>query len=137
MRPNFVETTREFRAFLESQRWPTNILWLNADRILRSRQTRWILRPDTLTDESRTAAFYERLRQSAASVRVDGLAIIDGQTVAYVEDYGGTSGMLNYGVVAPSPPVHVVNSEFRWYVLRLWLRLRNRGPQAGTARITP
>lgn len=137
MRPDFVKATREFRAFLKSQRWPTNILWLSADHILRSRQTRWILRADTLTDESRSAAFYERLRQSSSSVRVDGLAIIDGQTVAYVEDYGGSSGMLNYGVVAPAPLVHLVNSEFIWYVLRLWLRLRNRGTQAGTAHITP
>ena len=93
----FDDALRVFRRFLASHGWPSEIAWLSRDRVVGHRRTHWVFRPDELTSDAASRAFYEMLRTTASSIRLDALGTVGGRTIAYVMDYGGESRMLNCG----------------------------------------
>src|SRR5215218_691256 len=98
----FDEAVRTFREFLRSQGWPSELLWLTRGRVVGRRRTHWVFRPEALTSDAETRAFYEAVRRTDSSIRLDAVARLGGRSLAYVEDYGGPSRMLNFGLL-PEP----------------------------------
>lgn len=118
-RLDFVNVRTEFQRFLETEGWPTEILWLSRNRIVGYRRNHWVLRPKELSAETASRNFYDTIRRTQGSIRIDAFAKIEGRTLAYVQDWGGNGRMLNYGVPLTEWPVRAVSSRFVWECLRL------------------
>ena len=116
-RPSFHETVGELGTFLRSQGASDRILWLPRERITGRGVTRWIFRPEELTDSSRTAARYEQLRASSTSIRLDSLAQVDGCSLVYLENYGGTGAHLNFGILTSPLRIRIVRSKLVWAIV--------------------
>ena len=136
-RPPFEDAKREFLRFLQSQGWPTEVRWVSRDRLAGRRRTHWVFRPEELAADAAARAFHEAARPTASSIRIDGLGVVEGRTLAYVEDYGGGSGMLNFGVMTGGRPLRPVSSRARWACLRLATRLLGSSPFLRHTRLTP
>ena len=132
----FPDAKRAFAEFLRAQGWPTEVLWLTRDRVTGRRQTYWVFRPEELTADAATRACYEAARRTATSLRMDAFGQLDGRTLAYVQDYGGESRMLNFGVPSGGPLVQRVGSVITWRILRAFTKLAGESPSLATSRIT-
>ena len=140
VRPPFDDATAQFRAFLASQGWPTILRWVTRDRLAGYRRSRWVYRPDELDApryERAARQFYEQLRASPASIRVDALGVHDGRTLAYVEDYGGESAMLNFGAPTDAVSVTAVSSRVHWTGIRVLIGIVGGNPFLRYTRLTP
>jgi hypothetical protein len=104
MRPDFPTVRSQFACFLEGQSWPREIRWVSREAVTRSGQQFWVATKRFVT-ESYYEAFYERLRKTQTSIRIDALGTLYGATVAYVEDYGGDGAHLNFGIPTGRPPL--------------------------------
>jgi hypothetical protein len=133
----FDEALGLFRRFLASQGWPSDIAWLSEDRVVGHRRTHWVLRPDELTSDAASRAFYEMLRTTGSSIRLDALGTVHGRTIAYVNDYGGDSRMLNCGVNTSGWELRAVTSRVAWLWLVAMTRLRGTSPFLQHTRFTP
>jgi len=127
-RPDFVDVKTEFQKFLQTEGWPTEILWLAGNRIVGYRRNHWVFRPNQLSAEHASRNFYETIRRTQTSIRIDALARIEGRTLAYVQDWGGDRRMLNYGVPLSEWPVKAVSSRVVWECLRLLTWALGRSP---------
>src|SRR5678815_4375326 len=127
-RPSFGAAKAMFVAFLESQGWPAGILWLTRDRITTHGNVFWIFRPEELTQEDPSRDFYEAVRLSSSSIRLDAIGIVGGRTVAYVQDWGADSRLLNFGVFQSAVFLRVVRSSLQWTILRALNRVRGESP---------
>jgi len=137
LRYPFDEARSEFVAFLQSQGWPTTLLWLSRDRITGFRNVHWVFRPEELTSDEPSRIFYERVRRGASSIRLDGLTCVDGRTLAYVHDWGRDSRLLNFGVHLRPGTVHFVRSSIEWSLRCLASRLRGESTFLKETAITP
>lgn len=132
----FPEAKNAFVAFLRTQGWPTEVLWLSRARIVGWRRRYWVFRPEELTGDTATAEFYVAALRTATNLRIDALGQIAGRTLAYVQDHGGQRRMLNFGVPAGDREVRAVRSPAVWSVLRLITRLAGESPLIRAMRIT-
>ena len=137
MRTPFDDAKREFAAFLASQGWPTELLWLSRDRLLGRRTTYWVFRPEELSSEAASRAFYEAARQTSSSLRLDARWQFDKRSLVFVEDYGGPSRKLNFGTIPDQLPVRPVSSRLVWMCLRILTRVLGESPWLRSIRITP
>jgi len=133
----FEDATREFTTFLRSQGWPTELLWLTRDRLVGHRGTHWVFRPEELTSDAASRAFYEAARQTPSSLRLDARWQLGGRSLVFVEDFGGPSRMLNFGIIPDQPPVRPVSSRLIWACLRAYTRVLGESPWLRCTSITP
>jgi hypothetical protein len=124
----FIDVKSEFRKFLQSQDWPTEILWLTRNRIIGYRRTHWIFRPDELATENASREFYDAVAKTESSIRIDAFAKMNRQTLAYVHNWGGNSRMLNLGVPTSEWPIRQVSSRIVWVCLRFGTVLLGSSP---------
>ena len=136
MRIPFSDARREFETFLRSQGWPGDILWLSRERLVGRRRTYWVYRPEELAADDAARDFYEAVRRTDSSLRLDALARLDGRSLAVVEDYGGPSRKLNFGVSLAPWTARRVSSPVAWACLRTANRLWGGTPFLRSARIT-
>jgi len=127
-RTDFDGAVTTFRNFLRSQGWSDRLLWLSREHVTGHRCKYWILKPDELDSDVASRRFYESTRRGSGSIRIDALSEIEGKTVCYVENYGGDSRMLNFGIWTGHHEVKVVRSAFRWTMLHVLNRLRGENP---------
>ena len=114
--------------------------WVTRNRLAGYRRSHWLYRPDELDApgyERAARQFYEQLRASSASIRVDALGVHDGHTLAYVEDYGGESAMLNFGTPTDGVSLTAVSSRVHWTSIRVLTRLLGGSPFLRYTRLTP
>jgi hypothetical protein len=135
-RPHFEEAVGHFRDFLKSQDCPENILWLSRDRLTGHRNTIWIFRPEDLTSTDNSKNFYETIRQTPGSIRIDALGRVGGHTLAYVENWGGDSSMLNFGILESPIKIKIVSSQLFWAMLRFLNGMRGESPLLKNTEIT-
>jgi hypothetical protein len=124
----FDDALVEFRRFLVSQGWSSDLRWLTRSRLTGYRQSCWVYRPETLDAEVSSRAFYESTRRSSASLRLDGLAQLNGLSLVYVHNHGGDSRGLNFGVHTGDRSLSAVNSPLLWAWLRLMSAARGGSP---------
>ncbi len=72
--------------------------------------------------------FYETLRTKKTSIRIDTFGELPSGMLAYVQDYGGEGGHLNYGIAMNPRQIHVVSSRLHWWIARLFSRLLGESP---------
>lgn len=136
VRVPFDEAKRLFQAFLRSQGWPTDLLWLSRDRVVGRRGTHWVFRPEELTSEDASREFYEAARSTDSSIRLDAVAQLGSRSIALVRDVGGPSRMLNCGHLLDTWDLRPVSSRVAWACLRAVSRLWGGTPFLRTARFT-
>ena len=136
VRVPFDKAKCTFQAFLVSQGWPDDIVWLSRDRVVGRRRTYWVFRPDELTSDDRSRAFYESVCRTSSSIRIDASGRLGRRSVAYVEDYGGPSRMLNFGVLTDPWIIRPVSSRLAWVCLRAMSWMWGGTPFLRAARIT-
>jgi hypothetical protein len=124
----FDEAKSAFVTFLESQHWPTDLLWLSRDRITSHRNQFWLFRPFELKSDGSSRAFYEAARASASSIRLDAFCTLRHSTLAYVHDWGAESRCLNFGVPRTPPSPQIVNSRTLWALLQSVNAIRGESP---------
>jgi hypothetical protein len=137
LRCTFDEALASFVSVLREQHWPTRLLWITRDRISGHHRSHWVFRPNELVSDASSRAFYERARSTKSSIRLDGLAQHEGRTLAYVQDWGGDSQLLNFGVRREPVPVRIVELPIYWTALCVLNRLRGESPWLRSTRITP
>ena len=114
-----------------------DLLWLSRDRITGHRRRFWILLPDELDDPKTTKQFYEDICQTESSIRIEGLCRIGDKTLAYVEDYGGNSRLLNSGVHTGEIEMRPIASRFHLMLLDVLNLPRGISPFLKHTAITP
>lgn len=117
VRPHFDDAVEAFKDFLYSQQWSPNLLWLSKNRLIGHKRKYWIFRPEELTSDSNSRALYESAWNTKKSIRLDGFCQINGRSLVYVEDYGGDSGLLNYGISLADHQIMTVQSKIKWIFL--------------------
>jgi hypothetical protein len=133
----FAEAKREFVAFLGSQGWPTELLWLSRDRLAGRRRTHWVFRPEELVSDEASRVHYEAARRTASSIRLDAKWRLGGRSLVFVEDYGGDRRMLNFGVATDAWPLRRVSSRARWVYVRAVTGLLGNSPFLSSTRLPP
>ena len=136
-RPPFDDAKREFVGFLRSQAWPSTVLWLSKDRLAGRRRTHWVFRPEELAADRASREYYESLRRTKSSIRIDALAHVADRTLAYVEDYGGEGCALNFGVRTDTLPLRPISSRVCWVFLRFTTGFLGSSPFLNHTRLTP
>lgn len=136
IRIQFDKAVIKFREFLRSQEWSDSLLWLTRERIIGRGCRYWVFRPEELTSDKVTRGFYETVRKGSSSIRIDGLAQVDGKALCYVEDYGGEGRLLNYGIRQGKMKVTVVRSRLLWVLRGIINRFRGESAFLTDSRIT-
>ena len=126
-----------FVDFLSSQEISTELLWLSRDRLSRYRRTWWVYRPYELISSASSREFYESLRETSSSIRIDGYPFTSDVTFAWVEDYGGPSKLLNFGLLTSKYEIRVVKNRYFWLFIRLCNLLRDLRYRSFSRNITP
>ncbi len=116
-RPDFDTAIEKFQDFLTGQGVSTNFLWLSKTRITQHKRVWWIFRPGDLHSDNASRKFYEELLPTASSIRIDGFPLDSDHTLAWVEDYGGPSGLLNFGLLTGEPEIRIVKNRIWWTVI--------------------
>ena len=137
MRVPFDDAKRELVTFLQSQGWPTDLRWVTRDRLLGHRRTHWVFRPDELSSDAASRAFYEAARQTASSVRLDARWQVGNGSLVYVEDLGSPRRKLYFGLAPDRPPIRPVSSRVVWFCLRVFTRILGESPFLRSTNITP
>ena len=123
-RPQFQDAVVGFRGFLAANGWSDQIRWICAEDITGHRSRFWLLRPKCIENERSSESFYNAVIATSSSVRLDAQFQIDEFTFAWVENYGGDGGHLNYGIrQSPVFRVTAVNSIFVWKIRKAANRL--------------
>lgn len=135
-RTSFDEVIATFREFLQSQGWSDDILWLTRERITGHRSTYWVLRPEELAPDTVTRRYYESIRQSPSSIRIDSLAQVKGKSLCYVQNWGGDSRFLNFGTWQGPLKLRVVRSRVLWIMIVVLNRLRGESPFLNEIKMT-
>jgi hypothetical protein len=137
LRCPFDEALGSFITFLQQNHWPTRFLWLARNRISGHRRHHWLFRPEELTSDMPSRRFYEQVRTTNSSIRIDAFGRMGDHTMVYVQDFGRDSRLLNFGFSTNPFPFTVVRSPSAWTVLRSVNRLRGESPFLSATRITP
>ena len=137
IRTPFEEALISFRSFLKSQSVSTNLLWLSKDRFSQYGKVWWVFRPAELENPDSSRRFYESVRLTSSSIRLDGYPFTSEHTFTWVEDYGGPSKLLNYGLVTSSYEIRVIESRLIWRCICIWNRLRDIQYRSFFRNITP
>ncbi|MEM9479953.1 MAG: hypothetical protein AAGA58_09905 [Verrucomicrobiota bacterium] len=85
----------------------------------------WIYRPEELVSDSDSRSFYESVRQTDSSIRIDAYPVDSDITLAWIENYGGPSGLLNYGILTSRYEIRVVRNHLLWTAIYLFNHIRN------------
>jgi hypothetical protein len=133
----FDEAKRRFLEFIESQGWPTELRWLSRDRLAGTRRLHWVFRPNELISDLASREFYDATRRTPASLRIDALAQLEGQSLVCVIDHGGPSRMLNFGVCTMPMLMQPVSSRVWWDCLRLVTALLGHSSFLKSTHMTP
>lgn len=139
LRMPFDEALVSFKKFLRSQEISTDLIWLSRDRLSRNRKIWWVYRPADLTSADSSREFYESVRLAPSSIRIDGHPFTSDLTFAWVEDYGGPSKLLNFGLLTPinNFEIQVVQSRISWHYICLRNGLKNLRHRKFAKKITP
>lgn len=124
-RPEFEDAVSQFLDFLASEGHGKKLRWLSRDRITQHRGILWILRPDELTSDEPSRLFYERLRGTDSSIRIDAYPFDSEITFAWIEDFGGPSGMLNYGILTTRYEIRIIDNRMTWAAIYFLNYIRN------------
>jgi hypothetical protein len=127
-RPQVEVAISEFRKFLKTQDWPEKIIWLTKRQILIMNKSYYIYKPIELNREKDSLNFYELIRATNSSIRIDGLSRNSTYTFAYIENYGGENALLNFGVWENKYQLVIISSLIRWFYLKFILSLRGGSP---------
>jgi hypothetical protein len=128
VRPSFHDAVAQFVQFLTQNGWSDDLRWISAADITGHRNRFWVFRPAELANERLTEDFYNAAIASPSSVRFDAMFQFEGLTLAWVEDFGGDSQCLNYGVSTSSATVTAITSSFVWHVRRATNRFQRESP---------
>lgn len=123
-RSTFDDALEYFTEFLRSQDVSDRLLWLTRDRVTQYKKIVWVFRPYELSSDISTRRFYQHLVPTVSSIRIDAFPFGSDQSLAWVEDFGGPSGLLNFGLVTADWKVVAVDSHIEWRFICLfnWLR---------------
>ena len=127
-RPPFPDAIADFRRFLTENNWSDKLRWLSAADITGYRNYFWVYRPTELANEKLSEDFYTEAIATASSVRIDAIFQHAGFTLAWVQDYGGGSGYLNYGILTSRLTLTAVTSRLPWHIRKAINRLRGESP---------
>ncbi|MFK5922630.1 MAG: hypothetical protein QM496_10655 [Verrucomicrobiota bacterium] len=136
-RPAFDKAVEQFRDFLSSQNVSTDLLWMTQDRISQNKRTWWMFRPHDLVRYESSRCFYESLVKTDSSIRIDGYPLDQDKTLAWVENYGGPSGLLNFGVLNGDYEIREVRNWLHWKIIRIANRLKDARHHSWKWNITP
>ena len=98
-RPPFSDAVAEFRRFLIQNGWSDEIRWLSAEEITGYRRNVWVYRPKDLANEQLSEEFYTTAITTPSSVRIDAFFQYEDFTLAVVQDMGGDSQFLSFGIL--------------------------------------
>ena len=135
-RPQFDEAVQTLKGFLRSQGHSDQLLWLSRDRITGFRNHFWIYRPDELHSDQASRDYYETIRPTPTSIRVDVLGEVDSHSLAYVQDWGGDGSHLNFGITTSPWKITPVSNPILWLWLRFYTALRGISPFLKHTQIT-
>lgn len=124
-RPEFDDAVAEFLKFVDREGHATTLRWLSRDRTTQHRKIWWIYRPEELVSDSDSREFYESVRQTDSSIRIDAYPVDPDITLAWIENYGGPSGLLNYGILTSRYEIRVVRIRMVWAAIFLFNYIRN------------
>ena len=133
----FDNAKRELVTFLQSQGWPTDLLWVTRDRLIGYRGIHWVFRPAELSSDATSRAFYQATQQTASSIKLAAQWQLGDQALAYVEDVGSPRRKLYFALAADRPPIRPVNSRVAWFCLRVFTRALGESPFLRSTTITP
>ena len=136
-RVSFEDAVSGFTQWLRQEGQSDSLLWLTADRITGRGREFWLFRPDEMTSPDSSRAFYEAARPTDSSIRIDRFSAWRGQTIAYVENFGGDGRHLSFGIPASKRVVHAIDSKWIWRFRRARCRLFGLSPFLSHASITP
>lgn len=122
-RPPFSDAVAIFRRFLIQNSLSHEIRWLSAEDITGYRGHFWVYRPKDLANEQLSEAFYTAAIATTSSVRIDAFFQYGGFTLAVVQNMGGDSHFLNFGILTSPYLLSVVTSPLMWSVRRAINRL--------------
>jgi hypothetical protein len=136
--PPFDEAVESFRAFLQAQRWPTELRWLTRDHLVGRGRKHWVYRPEALASDEESRGFYEEARRAGSSIGLVARWRLDGRALAYVEDHGGARGGLHLAVAEDigGGPVDRVSSPVLWACLRALTAFLGESPFLASTRLT-
>ncbi len=127
-RPTFDEALDGFRSFLRKEGRADRLLWITKDRVAGHRSSLWLFRPNELQADSKHRQFYDGLRKTKTSIRIDTLCELPEGMDVYVHDYGGESAYLNYGIALSQRQISFVSSRLWWLVITTYCRLVGPSP---------
>lgn len=136
-RPSFDDAARDFLQWLRQEGQSDSLLWLTADRVTGHGRDFWVFRPDEMTSPDSSRAFYESARHTNSSIRIDMFCAWRGQTIAYVENFGGDGRHLNFGIPTSNRVVRAIDSTWIWWLRRARCRLSGLSPFLADISITP
>jgi len=132
-RAPFREVLPQFTAFLKKEGKSTDLLWVTKEQIRAHKSLHWVYKVEQ-NKEKESEDYYNSRRESNTSLRLDAVAQAGGKTVCWVEDYGGDSGSLNFGIYKlPHECFIFIKSPILWALLRFINR--RRGQRVGFARM--
>ncbi|QDT01247.1 hypothetical protein HG15A2_45890 [Adhaeretor mobilis] len=133
----FEDALENFKSFLVSQGWSSDLLWLTRERVTGHKRTVWIFRPEELESCSPSREFYREILKSKSSIRIDALGKVGQRTLAYVHNWGANSRMLNFGVPTEETRLVLVGSRVWWWVVKTWSYVLGHPPFLKFFDITP
>ena len=136
-RVSFDKAVSSFTDWLCREGHSDSLLWLTADRITGHGREFWLYRPETMTSSEASRRFYEAARATSSSLRLDMFCSWKGHSVVYVEDFGGDSRSLAFGISTSDSVVHSVNSPLRWLYHRAICCVSGVSPILRETSITP
>lgn len=124
-RPEFDEAVSQFLEFVEREGHGANLRWLSRDRITQHRGILWIYRPEELRSDDSSRLFYRHLCGTDSSIRIDAYPLDSEITLAWIEDFGGPSAKLNYGILTSRYEIRIVTHRIAWAAIFLLNYIRN------------
>ncbi len=122
-RPAFEAAVADFKTFLLGQRRSAKLIWITREQIACRNGRFWLFLPSLSNLPQIYERHYNSLRDTSTSIRIDAFATLADISVAYVEDYGGDGGHLNFGCPMEAKNITVVRSEILWWIICILCRL--------------
>jgi len=122
-RPAFEAAIAEFKTFLLAQRRSARLTWITREQLTRRNGQFWLFLPSVPSLQLLYESYYDSLRATSTSIRIDAFATLADMSLVYVEDYGGDGGHLNFGCPKDAKNVKIVRSKILWWIICLSCRL--------------
>jgi len=126
-RPSFDDVLDDYKAYLLKNSMSTEIVWLRKKWLSGYKAKIWVFSPSN-DGRKKTAEFYEAIRKTSSSIRVDALCRYAGKSLCFVECFGGDRALLNFGIFENKDNVIVVNNRLYWVFIKLWNQIRGGSP---------